>query len=117
MLDGDKDFCSLICVADMRSVNVRLRDILDKATDDLTGELRVFINRFAADVRRLAHAPAKEQLRAASLDLAEAAHIKRALDACEGNKSQAARLLQIDRRSLQRKLARLTSKRPRKKKR
>ena len=91
---------------------------MDKATDDLTGELRVFITRFAAETRRLAHAPAKEQLRAASLDLAEAAHIKRALDACEGNKSQAARLLQIDRRSLQRKLARLTGRpKARKKKR
>jgi ActR/RegA family two-component response regulator len=88
------------------------RHILDKETDDLTGELRVFINRFAAETRKLAHAPTREQLRAASLDLAEAAHIKRALDACHGNKSQAARLLQIDRRSLQRKLARLTSRRP-----
>jgi ActR/RegA family two-component response regulator len=87
--------------------------MLEKATDDLSTELRVFINRFAAETRRLAHAPTREQLRAASLDLAEAAHIKRALEACEGNKSQAARLLQIDRRSLQRKLARLTSKRPR----
>ena len=85
---------------------------MDKASDDLSGELRVFITRFAADVRRLAQAPSKEQLKAAALDLAEAAHIKRALEACGGNKSQAARLLQIDRRSLQRKLARLTSKRP-----
>jgi ActR/RegA family two-component response regulator len=58
-------------------------------------------------VRRLSRGSEKEQLRAASLDLAEADHIRRALDACGGNKSQAARLLQIDRRSLQRKLARL----------
>jgi ActR/RegA family two-component response regulator len=84
---------------------------LDKATDDLTKELRVFITRFAADVRRLSQAPARDQLKAAALDLAETAHIQRALEACDGNKSQAARLLQIDRRSLQRKLAR-TGKRP-----
>jgi ActR/RegA family two-component response regulator len=82
---------------------------LDKATDDLSGELRVFITRFAADVRRLAQASTREQLRAASLDLAEAAHLVRAVEACGGNKSQAARLLQIDRRSLQRKLARLNA--------
>jgi ActR/RegA family two-component response regulator len=85
---------------------------LDKASDDLSKELRVFVTRFAADVRRLSQAPTRDQLKAAALDLAEEAHIQRALEACDGNKSQAARLLRIDRRSLQRKLARLTSKRP-----
>ena len=88
---------------------------MDKATDDLTGELRVFINRLVADARKLAQASPKEQLRGAGLEVAEAAQIRRALDACGGNKSQAARLLQIDRRSLQRKLVRL-GKRPKKKK-
>ena len=90
---------------------------MDNASDDLSTELRVFITRVTADARRLAQASTRDQMRAASLELAEKAHIERALDACGGNKSQAARLLQIDRRSLQRKLARSTSKRKRAKKR
>ena len=88
---------------------------MDNASDDLSTELRVFITRVTSDARRLAQSSAKDQMRAASLELAEKAHIERALEACGGNKSQAARLLQIDRRSLQRKLARTTSKRPKKK--
>ncbi len=90
---------------------------MDNGSDDLSTELRVFITRVTADARRLAQASSREQMRAASLELAEAAHIQRALDACDGNKSQAARLLQIDRRSLQRKLARTTRKRKKSKKR
>ncbi|HVY70623.1 MAG TPA: helix-turn-helix domain-containing protein, partial [Verrucomicrobiae bacterium] len=39
-----------------------------------------------------------------SLDRVEWEHIQRVLSDCGGNISQAARLLQIDRRSLQRKL-------------
>ena len=90
---------------------------MDKGSDDLSTELRVFITRVTADARRLAQASTREQMRAASLELAEAAHIQRALEACDGSKSQAARLLQIDRRSLQRKLARKPSKRAKKAKR
>jgi ActR/RegA family two-component response regulator len=88
---------------------------LDNAIDDLSTELRLFISRVTSDARRLAQSSTRDQMRAASLELAEKAHIQRALEACGGNKSQAARLLQIDRRSLQRKLARSSSKRPKKK--
>jgi transcriptional regulator with PAS, ATPase and Fis domain len=88
---------------------------LDKRTDDISRQLRVFITTFQADVRRLAKASERDQQLAAALEPAEAAHIRRALSACGGNKSQAARLLQIDRRSLQRKLVRLTSPKAKKK--
>jgi len=79
---------------------------LNKRNDDLLSELGRFIDALIADTRRLAGASTAKRLQAAGLELAEAAHIRRALAACDGNKSQAARLLQIDRRSLQRKLAR-----------
>ena len=85
---------------------------MTREIDDLSGELRVFITRLASDVRKLAQATTREQMRSAGLELAEAAHIQRALFACDGNKSQAARLLQIDRRSLQRKLGRLKKSKP-----
>ena len=87
---------------------------MTKPTDDLSRELKRFIAQLITDTRRLSKASERDRLNAAALELSETAHIRRAVAACEGNKSQAARLLQIDRRSLQRKLARLTAKRAKK---
>jgi ActR/RegA family two-component response regulator len=52
----------------------------------------------------VARAAAPKQRRAATLAQVEADHLARVMAACEGNKSAAAAILGIDRRSLQRKL-------------
>jgi ActR/RegA family two-component response regulator len=87
---------------------------LTQSSDDLSRELKRYIAELISDTRRLSKASERDRLDAASLDRAEAAQIRRALAACDGNKSQAARLLQIDRRSLQRKLQRPAGKRGKK---
>jgi ActR/RegA family two-component response regulator len=66
-----------------------------------------YVKQLVDDSRRIAHATFSKQLQSGSLAEVEATHLQRVLTACEGNKSEAARILQIDRRSLQRKLARL----------
>ena len=66
-----------------------------------------YVDSLVKDTQRIARAPYPKQLEAGALAQVEATHLSRVLAACEGNKSEAARILQIDRRSLQRKLARI----------
>jgi ActR/RegA family two-component response regulator len=66
-----------------------------------------YVKQLVDDARRISNASFPKQLQAGSLADVEASHLQRVLEACEGNKSDAARILQIDRRSLQRKLQRL----------
>jgi two-component system response regulator RegA len=81
---------------------------------DLRPFVARYIERLLEDARRASRASYAKQLAAAGLAESEAAQLRRALVACGGNKSDAARLLGINRRSLQRKLARLERRQSRK---
>jgi ActR/RegA family two-component response regulator len=82
--------------------------VAKRRTDDFDPRPRVaqFVRLLVEDTRRVAKGGYAKQLAAAGFAAAETAHLRRVLAACGGNKSEAARLLLIDRRSLQRKLAR-----------
>jgi ActR/RegA family two-component response regulator len=74
---------------------------------DLRPFVARYVERLLEDAERASRASYAKQLTAVGLAESEAAQLRRALAACDGNKSDAARLLAINRRSLQRKLARL----------
>jgi ActR/RegA family two-component response regulator len=80
-------------------------------TDEFDPRPRVerYVDSLVKETQRIARAPFAKQLEAGSLAFWEANHLARVLAACDGNKSEAARILQIDRRSLQRKLSRIAS--------
>jgi ActR/RegA family two-component response regulator len=84
-----------------------LERLMRSKESDLRPFVARYVERLLEEAQRASRASYAKQLAAAGLAHAEAAQLRRALVACRGNKSEAARLLAIDRRSLQRKLARL----------
>jgi ActR/RegA family two-component response regulator len=83
-----------------------LEEAVAKATDAREAQpiIARFVDRQLDDARKLARAGDARQRQAATLATVEAEHLRRVLAVCAGNKSAAAHILDIDRRSLQRKL-------------